>query len=228
MTADLAAFTPRALPGRAPLDGRHVRVEPITDGARFGELFDAFNAPGGEHLWDYLAYGPFPDRAAFAAFAARTYTGADPLFHAIVPRESGRAAGVASLMRIDAANGVVEVGHICLAPVLQRTRAASEAFLLLFSRVFDELGYRRLEWKCNDRNEASKRAAARYGFTFEGVFRQHMVVKGQNRDTAWFSITDKEWPEVSAAFRGWLADDNFDADGAQRRSLVKTRDELPG
>ncbi len=145
------------------------------------------------------------------------------MFHAIVPSSSNRAEGVAALMRIDPANGVIEIGHICLSPGLQQTRAATEAFALLFSRVFDELGYRRLEWKCNDQNMPSKRAAARLGFTFEGVFRQHMVTKGRNRDTAWFSIVDAEWPKVKAGFDAWLQPENFDARGRQRRSLSQLR-----
>ncbi|WP_182085010.1 GNAT family protein [Aureimonas sp. ME7] len=218
---DLTHWSPRELPGRASIVGEHVRVEPIRDARRFAELHAAF--AGHDRLWDYLAYGPFGSPEDFGRFANSTYLTPDPLFHAIVPAASGQAEGVMALMRLDPANGVAEIGHICLGPSLQQTRAASEAFLLLFSRVFDELGYRRLEWKCNDRNAPSKRAAERLGFTFEGLFRQHMVVKGHNRDTAWYSIVDREWPRVKAGFEAWLAPENFTADGRQIRSLAQAR-----
>ena len=218
----LDRWSARPRPGHEPLSGASVRVEPIGDASRFGELYEAFTAPGSGALWDYLPYGPFPDRAGFEGFAERTYRTEDPLFHAIVPASSGKAEGVASLMRIDPPNGVVEIGHICLGPGLQGTQAASEAFYLLFRRVFDELGYRRLEWKCNDANAPSKRAAERLGFTFEGLFRQHMIVKGANRDTAWYAILDSEWPALQTAFEGWLAVDNF-KDGVQIKGLEAFR-----
>lgn len=218
---DLSHWTPRPLPGAEPIAGRHVTVEPIVDDTRFGELFAAFE--GHDRLWDYLAYGPFDTQDAFAGFAVGTYLGTDPRFHAIVPAGSRRAEGVAALMRLDPANGVGEIGHICLGPSLQMTRTATEAFYLLFRRLFDELGYRRLEWKCNDANAPSKRAADRLGFRFEGLFRQHMVAKGRNRDTAWYAILDGEWPLVRAGFETWLDDGNFDGDGRQRRSLAECR-----
>lgn len=217
----LGAWEPRPLPGREGLEGRHVRVEPMVDERHFADLERAFRGHSG--LWDYMAYGPFEGERDFHAFAAGTYLGPDPMFHAIVPKTSGKAEGCAALMRLDPAHGVAEIGHICLSPRLQRTRAATEAFRLLFGRVFDELGYRRLEWKCNDENTPSKRAAERYGFVFEGLFRQHMVTKGRNRDTAWFSIVDGEWPGVKAGFERWLADANFDAEGRQKRSLGECR-----
>lgn len=226
MTSDLRDWAPRKTPGREPLEGPHVSVEPMVDERRFDELYDAYREDADGALWRWLPYGPFADRASFRRFAEGTYLRRDPLFHAIVPRETGRAAGVASLMRIDPTNGVVEIGHIGFSPQIKRTRAASEAFHLLMIRVFAELGYRRYEWKCNDRNEPSKRAALRLGFQPEGVFRQHMVTKGENRDTAWFSIIDGEWPLVDAAFKAWLDDGNFDADGRQRRGLAEIRDGL--
>ena len=224
MTQALSDWTARPKPGDAPIAGRTVAVEPIVDGRRFDELFDAYSADGAGTLWRWLPYGPFPARVDFHAFAEKTYLSSDPIFHAVVPVSTGRAAGVASLMRIDTANGVAEVGHIALSPSLMRTAAATEAQYLLMRRVFDELGYRRYEWKCNDRNESSKRAATRLGFRFEGLFRQHMVVKGENRDTAWFSIVDGEWPALRAGFDAWLAPENFSADGAQVRSLEAFRD----
>jgi len=218
---DLTHWTARNLPSAEPIEGRGVTIEPMVDEARFGELFAAFE--GNDRLWDYLAYGPFETPDAFAHFGHSIYLGNDPLFHAIVPHGSGVAEGVAALMRLDPANGVGEIGHICLAPSLQMTRAATEAFYLLFRRLFDELGYRRLEWKCNDANAPSKRAAERLGFRYEGLFRQHMVVKGHNRDTAWYAILDGEWPLVRAGFERWLDDANFGADGRQRRSLADCR-----
>ena len=220
-THDLSHWEPRELPGQSAMIGEHVRVEPMHDARRFAELHEVFE--GHDRLWDYLAYGPFETAEAFGRFANANYLGSDPMFHAIVPASSNRAEGVAALMRIDPANGVIEIGHICLSPGLQQTPAATQAFALLFSRVFDELGYRRLEWKCNDQNMPSKRAAARLGFTFEGVFRQHMVTKGRNRDTAWFSIVDAEWPKVKAGFDAWLQPENFDVRGRQRRSLSQLR-----
>lgn len=218
---DLSHWEPREMPGHGAMIGDAVRVEPMRDARRFAELHEAF--AGHDRLWDYLAYGPFETPEDFGRYANAHYLGVDPMFHAIVPLSSNRAEGVAALMRLDPANGVVEIGHICLGPSLQQTRAATEAFHLLFSRVFDELGYRRLEWKCNDGNAPSKRAALRFGFTFEGVFRQHMVVKGRNRDTAWFSIVDADWPRVKAGFEAWQRPENFDANGRQRRSLAQSR-----
>jgi RimJ/RimL family protein N-acetyltransferase len=150
----------------------------------------------------------------------------DPLFYAVVDRETGSARGMASLMRIDPENGVIETGHIWFAPVLQRTRQATEAIFLLARYSFDDLGYRRFEWKCDSLNQRSRRAAERFGFVFEGVFRQHMVIKGRNRDTAWFSMLDGEWPPVRAGFKAWLAAGNFDGEGRQRRSLGEIRDAI--
>jgi RimJ/RimL family protein N-acetyltransferase len=147
----------------------------------------------------------------------------DPLFYAIVDRAAGAARGMASFLRMEPQHGVIEIGHIWFAPALQRTRQATEAIFVLARHAFDDLGYRRLEWKCDSLNAPSRKAAERFGFVFEGVFRQHMVVKGRNRDTAWYSMTDGEWPARRAAFEAWLAPDNFSAGGAQRRSLAEIR-----
>jgi RimJ/RimL family protein N-acetyltransferase len=170
-------------------------------------------------MWTYLAYGPFADHGAYNAWLAGAAESDDPLFHAIVDGRSGRALGVASFLRIEPAVGVIEVGHIAYAPALQRTPAATEAMYLMMRRVFDELGYRRYEWKCDALNEPSRRAALRLGFTFEGIFRQATLYKGRNRDTAWYSVVDKEWPERKAAFEAWLEPGNFDAEGRQRTRL---------
>ena len=221
--SDLGGFAPRAWPGTEPMDGRFVRVEPIVDKGRFDELYDAFAADRSGRIFDYMSYGPFADREAFHSFARDIYLSGDMRFHALVPASTGRAGGVAALMRADRGNGVIEIGHICLAPSLQQTAAASEALFLILDRALGELGYRRLEWKCNDANLASRRAAERLGFRYEGTFRQHMIVKGCNRDTAWFSIVDSEWPAIREGFEAWLAPDNIDADGRQRRRLEEMR-----
>lgn len=223
---DLAGFVPRALPGTEPIDGRCVRVERITDDRRFDELYDAFAADRSGRIFDFMAFGPFADRASFRSFAEQTYLGEAMRFHALVPASTGKAGGVAALMRADPANGVIEIGNICLAPSLQQTVASTEALFLIMRRAFDELGYRRLEWKCDDRNLPSRRAAERIGFRYEGTFRQHMIVKGRNRDTAWFSIIDSEWPRLRAVSEAWLDPANFGADGRQVRRLEDVRASL--
>ncbi|HEX2724631.1 MAG TPA: GNAT family protein [Beijerinckiaceae bacterium] len=214
----LSAWTARPRPERRTHDGRYVRLEPL-DAARHGdELFAAGAGPDADDLWRYLSDDPYPDRASFTSWLTKSM-GDDPLFFAAIDKASGRAEGRLAFMRIDPANGVIEVGHILYGPRLAGSRAATEAIYLLARHAFDDLGYRRFEWKCNDLNERSKRAALRYGFAFEGVFRQHMVVKGANRDTAWFAMLDHEWPARKAAFERWLAPDNFDGAGRQSTSL---------
>jgi RimJ/RimL family protein N-acetyltransferase len=216
--APLPGWTPRPRPPRAPLDGRYCRLEPL-DGARHAaDLFAANEEDATGGRWTYLAYGPFAGEAEYRAWVDEVSRRDDPLFHAILDG-SGRAAGVASLMRVDPANGVVEVGHINYGPRLARTPAATEAMYLLMRRVFDELGYRRYEWKCDALNAPSRAAAARLGFRYEGLFRQAVVYKGRNRDTAWFSILDKEWPALRRAFERWLDPANFDEEGRQRERL---------
>jgi RimJ/RimL family protein N-acetyltransferase len=222
---DLSTWMPRPRPERRPLEGQYVRLEPL-DPARHGdELFEAGSGPAAGDLWRYLWDGPYGDRAAFETWLTRAAATDDPLFFAIRDRTSGRIEGRFAFLRIDAAHGVIETGHILYGPRLARTPAATEAIYLQARYVFDELGYRRFEWKCDNANEPSKRAALRFGFRFEGVFRQHMVVKGRNRDTAWFAMLDWDWPAQRAAFERWLAADNFDAAGRQRMSLAACRDE---
>ena len=211
-------------PERAPLEGETVRLEPLDPSRHAGDLFVA--SEGAPALWDYLAYGPFADEDSFTEWLKERAASEDPIFYAVVDRDSGTARGMASLMRIKPEHGVIEVGHIWFAPVLQRTRQATEAIYLLSRHVFDDLGYRRFEWKCDSLNLPSRRAADRFGFVFEGVFRQHMVIKDRNRDTAWFSILDAEWPMVRAAFEAWLAAANFDGERRQRRSLAELRSSL--
>jgi RimJ/RimL family protein N-acetyltransferase len=170
-------------------------------------------------IWEYLPYGPFASEPDFRSHLASQASSADPLFFSIVPHTTGRAAGIASLMTIEPAHRSIEVGHIWLGPDLQRSRAATEALYLLIAYAMDDLGYRRMEWKCNAANAASRGAAVRLGFIHEGVFYQHRIFKGRNRDTAWFSILDSEWPAIRANFETWLAAENFDAQGRQRQSL---------
>src|SRR6266851_4587017 len=215
-------WKPAKPPERRALEGSLVRLEPVEPDRHSAALFTSSEAA--PEIWTHLAYGPFPNLAAFTSWLEDRAATEDPLFYAIVDRASGSAHGMASFLRMDPQNGVIEIGHIWFAPELQRTRQATEAIYLLASHAFDDLGYRRLEWKCDSLNEPSRRAAARFGFTYEGVFRQHMVVKGRNRDTAWFSIIDGEWPGVRSAFEAWLAPENFDVEGRQRKSLRDVRE----
>ena len=217
----LKEWRPAQPPRREALEGESVRLEPLDPKRHGDDLFGA--TEGADATWDYLAYGPFRGHQEFIGWLESRARIDDPLTFTILDRHSGKARGLASLMRIDAPNGVIEIGHIWLSPALQRTRQGTEAIFLFARYVFDELGYRRFEWKCDSANAPSRRAAERFGFVFEGVFRQHMVVKGRNRDTAWFSITDGEWPTRRAAFEEWLAADNFDAEGRQLRSLLEIR-----
>jgi RimJ/RimL family protein N-acetyltransferase len=216
---DLSAWQPRPRPGRVTLAGSWCRLEPL-DATRHGDsLFAASMAPGAEQRFRYLPDTPL-DRPGFDAWLARAVASEDPLFYAVLDAVTGRCEGRQSLLNIIPAHGTVELGHILWGPAIARGRVATEAMFLAASYAFDELGYRRFEWKCNALNEPSVRAARRFGFTYEGTFRQHMVIKGQNRDSSWFSILDREWPAIRAAFEQWLAPDNFDGRGAQRRRLA--------
>jgi len=215
----LPGWTPRPAPPRTPLEGRLCRVEPLDPARHAAALHEANAEDGAGRIWTYLPYGPFGSLAEYRAWMEATCLGDDPLFYAVVERRSGQAAGVTSYLRIDCAAGVIEVGHINYAPRLQRTAAATEAMYLMMRRVFAELGYRRYEWKCDALNAASRRAAERLGFTFEGVFRQATVYKGRNRDTAWYSVVDREWPRLAEGFERWLEPGNFDGAGRQRTAL---------
>jgi RimJ/RimL family protein N-acetyltransferase len=206
----------------ATLRGRTVTLEPLDAARHAYSLWHAVQ--GHNQLWDYLADGPYASESDLHRAIQAKQQGAAAVFFAIIPAATGQAAGYASYMRIDPANGVAEVGNILLTPALQRTTAATEAMYLMARHIFDDLGYRRYEWKCNAENAPSRRAALRLGFTFEGIFRQHMVVKDQNRNTAWFSLLDHEWPARKQAFESWLNPANFDAQGNQRQSLPELRD----
>jgi len=218
----LSEWQPARRPERVPLDGAHVRLEPIDPRTHQIALYVAAGNP---EIWRFLATGPYADEASFAALLADCARSEDPLYYAIVDLRDGRAGGVASYLRITPEHGVIEIGHIWFGDGLQRTREATEAIYLLARHAFDDLGYRRLEWKCNALNAASRRAAERFGFTFEGIFRQHLIVKGQNRDTAWYAILDHEWPRIREAFETWLDDANFDDEGRQRRRLAEIRND---
>ena len=209
------------MPDAVTLVGRWVTLEPLSYAKHAHELWNA--VVGHDAVWDYLGDGPYAREEDLAAAVESKQSGLAARFFAILPNTTSAAAGYASLMRMDPANGVIEVGNVMFSPALQRTQAATEAMFLMAQYAFDELGYRRYEWKCNARNEPSRRAAERLGFTFEGIFRQHMVIKGVNRDTAWYSMLDSEWPARKQAFEAWLAAENFDADGRQKRALASFR-----
>jgi RimJ/RimL family protein N-acetyltransferase len=214
-------------PPRTAMAGRLCRVEPL-DPARHGDELWAANALDEDgRNFTYLSGGPFATREAYFAWLNDFCRGDDPLFHAIVDAASGTAVGVASFMRIDPRNGVIEVGHINLSPLLQRRPAATEAMYLMMKRAF-ELGYRRYEWKCDSLNAPSRAAAQRLGFSFEGIFRQAIVYKGRSRDTAWYSVIDGEWPALRTAFERWLEPANFDAAGNQLTSLSTLTGPLVG
>jgi RimJ/RimL family protein N-acetyltransferase len=200
------------------LKGRAVRLEPLSPVHRF-DLWETVGKAEHRDLWRYIFVGPFSAFDDFSAFIDAKAGAGDAQWFAVVSQQTQRPQGILSLMREDKANRVIEVGGIVLGPNLQRTCAATEAQYLLARHVFETLKYRRYEWKCDNGNEPSKRAAARLGFTFEGVFRQHMIVKDRNRDTAWFSMLDTEWPARKAAFETWLDAQNFDEFGRQKVAL---------
>ena len=214
----LPGWTPPPRPPREPLTGRYCAVVPLDIARHAAELHRANRLDPSGRAFTYLSSGPFDNLEAYRQWITASCLGPDPLFHAIVDSATGRAAGVAAYMRIDPANGVIEVGHLNFSPLLKQTRAATEAMHLMMKNAF-ALGYRRYEWKCDSLNAPSRAAARRLGFSYEGRFIQAIVYKGRNRDTDWFSITDREWPALRAAQEQWLAPENFDAGGRQRVSL---------
>jgi RimJ/RimL family protein N-acetyltransferase len=210
--------TPAARPGPVTLQGRFGRIEKLS-AEHAADLWQAVK--GHDRIWTYIpSYGPFPDAATFAQWLAGHAERNDPYAYAIIDA-NGRAVGIFTLLAIRPEHRVIEVGHVVYSPALQRTPLATEAQYLLARYVFETLGYRRYEWKCDSLNAASRRAALRYGFSFEGIFRQHMIGKGRNRDTAWFAMLDSEWPARKVAFERWLAPENFTSDGTQKVSLSK-------
>ena len=214
----LPGWTPRPLPPRTPLAGRFCRVEPLDPRDHARGLYETIAEPADDGRWTYLPYGPFTGYDSYRRWLDEAALREDPMFYAI--RSAGdRPTGLAAYLRIDPSNGVVEVGHLMFSAALQRTVAATEAMYLMMRRAFDELGYRRYEWKCDHLHERSRRAAVRLGFTYEGLFRHAIVYNRRSRDTSWYSITDREWPARKAAFDAWLAADNIDESGRQRRRL---------
>ena len=211
--------SPAPSPERITVRGRYITITPLDPALHGDSLWAGTGGAQNAALWDYMPDGPFPDRAGFNARLQARAESPDPMFFAIVDNASGHAIGHASLMRIDTKNRVIEVGGIMYSPRLKHTPGGTEAMYLLARYAFDDLGYRRYEWKCNSLNASSRAAALRYGFAFEGIFRQHMIVKGRNRDTAWFSMLDSEWPARKQAFEEWLRPENFDANGLQKSRL---------
>ena len=221
--APVPGWSPRPRPPRTAMAGRFCTVEPLDPERHAAQLFAAYADDVEGRIWTYLPRGPYASLDEYRSWAETACRGDDPLVHAIIDNATGAPVGTASYLRIEPAIGVIEVGSITYSPRLQRRPAATEAMYLMMRRVFDELGYRRYEWKCDSLNQPSRNAAARLGFRYEGLFRQATMTRGRNRDTAWFSVIDKEWPALHAAFEGWLDPANFAADGTQRRSLASFR-----
>lgn len=186
------------------------------------DLYDSFatSDPDGA-VWTYMGYGPFADFETFKAWLTRQEASRDPWFYAFIRRDTEKAAGMGAFMRLDKNNGVIEIGHIWMSPSVQDTREGTESIYLMMRHCFDDLGVRRLEWKCDALNAPSRKAAERFGFTFEGIFRQHFIVKGRNRDTAWYAMINEEWPAMAGKFQAWLRDENFDAEGRQKSRLLR-------
>ncbi len=221
----LDGWTPPPRPPSVAMEGRWCRLEPVDPARHAAALHEAFAEDRDGRLWTYMAYGPFSSFADFAMVLEGLAARPDMVFFTILDKANGRPCGLAAYLRIDPPAGSIEVGSITYAPALQRTPAATEVMALMMANAF-ALGYRRYEWKCDALNAPSRKAAARLGFTFEGVFRQHMIVKKRSRDTAWFSVTDGEWPALERAFAAWLAPENFDGAGRQKRSLAEVREAL--
>lgn len=223
--APVTGFVAPPSPTGHVLTGRHVRLEPLRGDSHAADLHRALQAD--DRVWDYLAYGPFASEADYHAWVKGGEEGRDPLFYALRDLKTGHCGGVASYLRISPGDGVIEVGHICLAPEMQSSTAATEAMVLMMAWAF-EAGYRRYEWKCNALNLPSRRAAERLGFRYEGTFRQATISKGRNRDTAWYSVIDRDWPALRACYDAWLSPANFDAQGRQRQRLSDLTAALPG
>ena len=209
-------WTPPPAPMGEVLEGQYVRLERLDADAHAADLHRAYS--GHDALWDYMPYGPFSSAAAYHSWVKETASGEDPLFYVLRDKATGHCGGVASYLRITPAAGSIEVGHICLSPEVAKGRVWTEAMFLMMDWAFRN-GYRRYEWKCNALNMASRRAAQRLGFSYEGIFRQAAVIKGRNRDTAWFAVIDTEWPALREAYAAWLSPRNFDAAGRQKERL---------
>ena len=216
-------WVPVAVPTTQRLVGRYCTLEHLDPDTHADDLYAAYAAAPDDRDWTYLPYGPFPTPESYRAWATAAARSSDPRHYAVIDRATGRAVGTLSLMRQDPANGVIEVGNVVFSRSLQRTPISTEAQFLAMRHIFDDLGYRRYEWKCDGLNAPSRRAAERLGFTYEGTFRQAVVYKGHNRDTAWFALLDQDWPAVRDAFESWLDAANFDTDGNQLHALRTQR-----
>jgi RimJ/RimL family protein N-acetyltransferase len=218
-TKDLSRWAPRPRPQRKPMEGRYARLEPLDVKKHGDQLFECSNTTDAERLWQYTADGPYRTRESFEPWLQKAAASDDPLMFVVIDKATGKVEGRQTYLRITPDHGVIEIGYILWGPKIGRTRVATEAFYLFIAHAFDDLGYRRYEWKCDNANVPSKNAAERFGYTFEGIFRQHMIYKGRNRDTAWYSILDGEWPKIRRAFEDWLAPENFDSEGRQKTKL---------
>jgi RimJ/RimL family protein N-acetyltransferase len=216
-------WSPRERPARIVIDGTHCRIEPLDVERHLADLFEAYGSASNGADWTYLFAEPFDDIEAFRRYLTAAAASPDPLHYAVIDTARGKAVGTFALMRIEPVHGVIEVGSVTFSPLLKQTRLSTEAQYLLMRYVFEDLKYRRYEWKCDSLNAPSRKTAQRLGFEFEGIFRQAIVYKGRNRDTAWYAIVDQDWPRVRQAFERWLADDNFDEQGRQRASLATLR-----
>jgi len=214
----LSTWNPCPKPAKKTMVGTYCRLEALDTTRHCDDLWQAYTADTQDRIWTYLPYGPFTTQAQFELWLTDHSATQDPLFYAIIDTSSGKAVGIATYLRIQPEVGVIEVGHINYSPALQQTTAATEAMYLMMKNVF-ELGYRRYEWKCDNLNLGSQKAAKRLGFSYDGLFKQAAIYKGRNRDTAWFSILDADWPSIDAEYQRWLACDNFTADGIQLSKL---------
>lgn len=216
-------WTPARIPPMTPLIGRYVRLEKLDPAAHTKALYAAQSGAGSDDLtWLYMGRGPFHDITSFTAYVEQMASSSDPAAYVVIPT-NGDPSGILTYMRIDPQNGSIEIGHIWYGASIQRSPVTTEVVYLTAKHAFEDLGYRRFEWKCHDRNERSKRAALRFGFTYEGTFRNHVIQRDRSRDTAWFAMTIEEWPAIRAAFEAWLDPANFDADGTQVRTLSSFR-----
>ena len=213
----------RPLPTAVTLDGRFCRLEPLNAQGHADDLYEAYRSTSDHKDWTYLFVGPFEKAEDYRHYAEVAAASTDPRHHAVIERKTGKALGTLALQRIDPAHGVIEVGAVTFSSRMKQTPMSTEAQFLLMRYVFDVLGYRRYEWKCDSFNAASRKTAERLGFSFEGIFRQAIVYKGRSRDTAWYSVIDSEWPRLQQAFQAWLAPENFDEQGRQRTSLTEVR-----
>lgn len=226
LSGDIVVNLPSArLPARSPLVGQAITLEPLDAAMHAEGLYHASHVQEqGEHVWDYLTHGPWSDLQSYAAFIRTQSASQDTIFYALRDHRSDAICGQASFLDINAGMGSIEIGHIWFGPSLQQTRAATEALYLMITHALDDLDYRRMQWRCNSLNAKSRAAAMRLGFRFEGVSYNHMIAKGKNRDTAWYSILDNEWPSAKAQLDAWLADENFDAVGVAKSSLRNLMD----